>query len=93
MLVPRSREHFESISVNALAFGGTFFCGKRRSSKRYVRPARSRHWQPSPGDRCCAGTRAVVRVSHPFAAVTAAPRGERSSSIAAAPATPISAFR
>ncbi len=25
MLVPRSREHFEAISVNALAFGGTFF--------------------------------------------------------------------
>ncbi len=25
MLVPRSREHFETISVNALAFGGTFF--------------------------------------------------------------------
>ena len=25
MLVPRSREHFEEISINALAFGGTFF--------------------------------------------------------------------
>ncbi|MCD6681532.1 MAG: phosphorylase [Burkholderiaceae bacterium] len=25
MLVPRSREHFEAISINALAFGGTFF--------------------------------------------------------------------
>lgn len=25
LLVPRSREHFEEISINALAFGGTFF--------------------------------------------------------------------
>ncbi len=25
LLVPRSREHFEDVSINALAFGGTFF--------------------------------------------------------------------
>ena len=25
LLVPRSREHFEGVSVNALAFGGTFY--------------------------------------------------------------------
>lgn len=25
LLVPRSREHFEEVSINALAFGGTFF--------------------------------------------------------------------
>lgn len=25
LLVPRSREHFDDVSINALAFGGTFF--------------------------------------------------------------------